>query len=112
MRSVIFTEGCAFLSLNGAGWLIDEIAIAQHSKTLACESFQSWKLLVNMENRSAVLLATDGGSAVNVRGEPLYRELYRKTISYTDFPLEEIRLYVCANGYGANGKTILLASEY
>ena len=109
MRAVIFTEGCAFLSLNGASWLVDEIAIAQHAKALIGEQFQSWKLLVNQESRSALLLATDGGAALNARGEPIYRELYRKTIPYTDFPVEEIRLYVCSNG---DGKTIMLASEY
>jgi len=112
MRSVIFTEGCYFLSLNGAGWLVDEIAIAQLEKALMREEFQSWSLLVNTESRSAVLLATNGGAAIDARGEPLYREIYRKTIAYTDFPLKEIRLYVCANGYGLNGKTIMLAREY
>jgi hypothetical protein len=112
MQAVVFTEGCAFLAVNGAGWLIDEIAIAQHEKALMREPFQSWKLSVNPESRSAVLHATDGGAAVNARGEPIYRELYRQAIPYTDFPLEEIRLYVCANGEGANGKTIMLASEY
>src|SRR5512135_3493951 len=78
VRNVIFTEGCAFLSLNGAAWLIDEIAIVQNTKTLIGEGFQSWKLLVDSGSSSAVLTATDGGADVDVEGHTIYKELYRK----------------------------------
>jgi hypothetical protein len=111
-RSVIFTEGCAFLSLNGAGWLIDEIALVQNTKALIGEGFQSWKLLVDCGSSSAVLIATDGGASEDADGHAIYKELYRKQIPFTDFPLKSISLYCCANGETVNGKTIMLPSEY
>ena len=111
-RNVIFTEGCAFLSLNGAGWLIDEIALVQNTKSLIGEGFQSWKLLVDCGSRSAVLVATDGGADEDADGNAIYKKLYRKEISFTDFPLKSISLYCCANGETLNGKTIMLPSEY
>ena len=111
-RNVIFTEGCAFLSLNGAGWLIDEIALVQNTKALIGEGFQSWKLLVDSGSSSAVLIATDGGASEDADGHAIYKELYRKQIPFTDFPLKSISLYCCANGEAPNGRTILLPSEY
>ncbi len=85
VRNVIFTEGCAFLSLNGAGWLIDEIAIVQNTKPFIGEGFQCWKLLVDRDSSTAVLLGNDGGGDVDEDGRTIYKELYRKEIPYTDF---------------------------
>jgi len=112
VRNVIFTEGCAFLCENGAAWLIDEIAIVQNTKALINEEFQSWELKVDPIGRRGVLIATDGGARETADGTPIYWELYRKEILFTDFPLECIKLFCCANGQARNGKTILLTSEY
>ena len=109
-RNVIFTEGCAFLAANGAAWLIDEIALVQNIKSLKDEEFQSWRLMVNRETNSAVLLATDGGAAEDENGAVIYKELYQKEIPFTDFPLETVSLYCCRSG--ESQKTIMLTSEY
>ena len=111
-KDVIYTEGCAYLYQNGAAWLIDAIAFAQSEVALRGEEFQSWTLRVNQDERTATLEATDGGIEISDEGRAIYKKLYFETFPYTDFPLPELRLYVCANGLGENGKTILLASEY
>ncbi len=111
-RNVIYTEGCKFISENGAAWLIDEIALVQNTKGLLSQEFQSWELTVDLESRSGKLLATDGGAMETAHGVAVYWELLRKEIPYTDFPLASIELYCCANGEPQNGKTIMLVSEY
>lgn len=111
-RNVLFTEGCAYLCENGAAWLIDEIALVQNTKGLINQEFQSWELIVDLENKGGKLIATDGGATETAQGVAVYWELFRKEISFTDFPLSNIKLYCCTNGQPQNGKTILLASEY
>jgi hypothetical protein len=86
-RSDFFcTDGVEYLaSVAQAFWLID--AVASHVfYTAKREPFQVWKLTV--ENKKAVLVCTDGDKG---DGE---KELVRQEISYTDFPLSEIRFYV------------------
>ncbi len=77
-----------------ARWLIDDIALAQRfDKLLAAEDFQSWKLKVNAD-RTGTLTCEDGDGGV----------LLTRAIRYTDFPLEEITLYLI-------NKTHLTAKE-
>ena len=91
---------------------VDEIAFAQVRPSLMREEFQTWKLIVNPETRSAALDAADGGATFDKNGRPVYKAIYQKRIPYTDFLLEETKLYCCANGDGPNGKTIMLPCEY
>ena len=79
----------------GAYWLVDEIAFAQTVPAVAAEGFQHWKLTVDTAKSNAVLTCDDGNDHV----------VFTKEITFTDFPLDEIRFYFTDN-------TILLPSEY
>jgi len=94
-RGFVYTEGVQYLAeKGGAYWLIDKIFSLQLLPDLKAGGFQCWTLKVS-KDRTATLACTDGD----------YRKLYREEISYTDFPLPEIRLY-CTD------RTLLLPSEY
>jgi hypothetical protein len=95
-RSVLFTDGAKYVAdQGGAYWLLDIIAIAQqHDKRISDEEFQVWKLLVRAD-RSATVLCDDGNGNV----------VYTQEIPFTDFPLDEVKLYFANN-------VIHLPSEY
>ncbi|HTV34017.1 MAG TPA: hypothetical protein VME69_13110 [Methylocella sp.] len=95
-RNVVFTDGAKYVAdRGGAYWLLDAIAIAQHrERDVAFEEFQVWRLKVNAD-RSASLTCDDGNGNI----------VYTQNIPFTDFPLDEIKLYFTDN-------TILLPSEY
>ena len=94
-QRILYTEGVRFLATHAqAFWLIDLIATWCAASALRGEGFILWKLIVN-EDRSAVAIAEDGNG----------RDLTRQDIPFTDFPLDEIRLYLTDG-------TLLLASEY
>ena len=95
-RAVLFTDGAKFLAdRGGAYWLLDIIAIAQqHDARVSGEEFQVWNLKVHSD-RSATVFCDDGN------GNPVYTQ----EIPFTDFPLEEVKLYFANN-------VIHLPSEY
>jgi len=95
-RKVVYTEGVQYVAENGgAYWLLDEIALIQpYDKKVADEPFQVWKLSVRAD-RTATLACDDGNGVI----------VFTKELEYTDFPLNEIKLYFTDN-------TILLPSEY
>ena len=95
-RSVLYTDGAQFLAeRGGAYWLLDIIAIAQqHEPRVAQEEFQVWKLLVRAD-RSATILCDDGND----------NSVFTQEIPFTDFPLDEVKLYFANN-------IIHLPSEY
>jgi hypothetical protein len=95
-RNVLFTDGAKYVAdEGGAYWLLDAIAIAQsYEKRVSGEGFQVWKLKVNTD-RTASLVCDDGNDNI----------VYAQHIEFTDFPLDEIKLYFTDN-------TILLPSEY
>jgi hypothetical protein len=96
VRKVVYTDGAKYVAdSGGAYWLIDEIAFGQSLPAIAPEEFQVWKLSVNLAENTAVLTCDDGNDRV----------VFTKQIEYTDFPLDEIRLYFTDN-------TILLPGEY
>lgn len=100
-RNVTYTDGARHVAVAGeAYWLLDEIALSQSHPKLKGEEFQVWKLTLNA-NGGATLAADDGDGHV----------LQTKRIEFTDFPLQEIKLYVCAGGPG-NTTVIMLPSEY
>ncbi len=88
LTSVLYTDGVKFLADKaGAYWLIDEIAFAQLA--LYKHPFQVWKLA------GTTITVTDGN-------ETTIRPA--KNLTFTDFPLDEIILWV--------DSFILLPSEY
>ncbi|GAB0120057.1 DUF6876 family protein [Acidisoma sp. 7E03] len=94
-QRLIYTEGVRFLAEHGSAyWLIDLVASWCAESALRGEGFITWKLLVN-DDRSAVAIAEDGNG----------RELTRQAIPWTDFPLDEVQLYLIDG-------TLLLPSEY
>lgn len=96
VRSMLYTDGAKYLAdTGGAHWLLDEIALSnQYEIKVTAEPFQLWKLEV-YSDRQATLSCEDGNG----------REVFSKTIEFTDFPLEEIQLYCTDN-------VIMLPSEY
>jgi hypothetical protein len=95
-RDVLFTDGAKYLAdEGGAYWLLDTIALAQRfENNVAAEEFQVWKLQVNADH-TASLVCDDGNDNI----------VYTQHIEFTDFLLDEIKLYFTDN-------TILLPSEY
>lgn len=88
---VVFTEGVQYLAeRGGAYWLID--AIASYNRQ---EPFQIWELKKHQDNTATLTMREDTGRPTKVRQE----------ISYTDFPLEGIKLYLIDG-------VLLLPSEY
>lgn len=112
IRNVLYTEGVQYLAEHAqAYWLLDKIAIMQMEPHIRAEEFQVWKLslgiivrpdaLMDTDN-TATLTCTDGGKSEN---GGVSRLLHSEHISFTDFPLDEIELWV-------EGNVILLPSEH
>jgi hypothetical protein len=97
-RQYCYTEGVQYLGANGASWLVTDIFGFQNQPQIRAyaqeESFQLWTLNVNAD-QTATLVCEDGNKRV------LFVHDYR----YTDFPLPELKLYLCDN-------ILLLPSEY
>lgn len=90
----VITDGVLMLAeANDCFWLLDVIAGHQSNRKLD-KDFQVWKLIVDTENDSAVVQGYNDTTLV-----------ITQEIPYTDFPLEELKLYLM------NG-VILLPSEY
>lgn len=88
---------------HGAFWLMD--AIASHQPKLQkhprFQEAQFWKLSVKPDKSAVLECVEDTGCAPAVTQE----------IGYTDFDLDELRLYCMPAGDGVH-YTILLPSEY
>lgn len=93
--SITYTYGAQYVAeAGGAYWLLDAIVSHQHDARVRAQEFQVWILKV-AEERSAVLACEDGdGNCVT-----------SQAISFTDFPLPEITLWLQNN-------VIFLPSEY
>lgn len=98
VRRVLYTEGVQFLAERaGAYWLLDKIACLQLHPRLRRMAFQAWNLKVT--EGVAMLVCEDGNE------HPIYAE----HITFTDFPLDEIELWVEAD---EAQRVILLPSEH
>lgn len=87
-----WTDGVKYLVENGeCYWLLD--AIASWQKKLDSSQIQFWMLIVNPDNSAVLTCERDD--------EPVITQ----QIPFTDFPLEEITLYLCDG-------VLLLPSEY
>lgn len=90
----LVTEGIMFLAEKANSyWLLDLVISHQTNPILKNEEFQVWKLFrVGDEWRAT---ADDGNDNI----------LVSQDIAFSDFPLDEIKLYFTNN-------TLLLPSEY
>ena len=94
----VCTDGCIELAEAAeCYWLLDAIVSHQTNRKLD-RQFQIWTLTVEerKDGTRRALLAGNNDTDVPV---------VRQKISYTDFPLESVKLYLC-------GHTLLLPSEY
>ena len=102
-RHFLFTDGIKTMADKGeAYWLIDAIFSHQSNPKLRTERlqyFQLWQLKVNAD-KTAVLTC---------RGDSSEPVLVEQKIEFTDFPLDEIKLY--AEGDGEH-LILLLPSEH
>jgi hypothetical protein len=90
-----YTEGVKYLAdTAGAYWLIDLVASWCAHQKLRGEEFVAWKLTVRRDH-TATVTADDGNDHV----------LITQDIPFTDFPLEEVTLYLIDG-------VLLLPSEY
>lgn len=90
----VITDGILMLAeATGCYWFLDVIGSYQSNRKLD-QSFQVWKLIVNTKNDSAI-----------VQGYNDTTLIITQEIPYTDFPLEELKLYLMDG-------VILLPSEY
>jgi hypothetical protein len=95
VRHVLYTDGVRYLAEKAnAYWLVDAIASVQLESKVRYEEFQVWNLQ-RMAGNQAVLIGEDGNG----------NEIYRQDIPFTDFPLDEIKLYFTNN-------VLMLPSEY
>ena len=95
-RDITYTDGVKYLAEKaGAYWLIDLIfSVYACEENVRKEEFLLWTLTVN-ENKSAIVTCDNGSGTV----------LYTQEIEYSDFPLEEIKLYLTDG-------VLLLTKEY
>ncbi len=94
-RRFTYTEGVRYLAEEAqAYWLIDLVASWCPHPSLRREAFIVWKLQVRPDH-SAIATADDGNGRV----------LATQEIPLSDFPLDEITLYLTDN-------VLLLTSEY
>ncbi len=88
---ISFTDGVHYVAEKaGAYWLIDAIASWQRK-----EEFQIWELHKHEGNKATLTMKED-------TDEPI---LVQQEYSYTDFPLDSIKLYLV-------GGVLMLPSEY
>jgi hypothetical protein len=110
MRNLVATDGVAWLTKNAnCYWLTDIIASYQPSirkyamvrpNVSPLLEMQVWKLTKNKTTKGAKIICTDGNSEVPV---------YSQRIPYTDFPLDEITIWVEA---GDQCMVMLLPTEH
>lgn len=94
----VMTDGVKYLADNaGAYWLVE--AIASHHHKCRGESFQVWELH-KTKTGSAMLTCTGWGDV----------KIATQRIPFTDFPLDEIKLYCAQETHGC--WVIMLPSEY
>lgn len=93
--NIILTDGAMWLAQEAeCFWLFDMIGSLQFTNCKD-EPFIVCRLRVNIDKKTGVFTADDGDDNI----------LYNQSIPFTDFPLEEMKLYLC------NG-VCMLPSEY
>ena len=101
LRRMCMTEGITWLADHvGAYWLTDLVASYQHEPHVSAEHFQVWRLSVDVSTRAAAIMMTNGNSST---------PLVQQQIDYTDFPLDDITLWLIVQG---DYLILMLPSEY
>lgn len=96
-RKHLLTDGTKYLAKNvECFWMMD--AIASHLSEIGTSDWFV-QIMVTVQNSRATMIYDDGNG----------KEHARQEIPYTDFPLEQIRLYACWDG---EHWVIMLPSEY
>lgn len=107
-RAVLYTEGVAYVAEHGdAYWLIDAIASHLVSRAFNAAAVKDerigllhfWKLAVRGDHGAVLTAEADAGEPPFIRQE----------IPFTDFPLDEIRIWA---GNDGQHWTLILPSEY
>jgi hypothetical protein len=99
-RSLVLTDGAKYLAEKAeCYWLMDIIGSILPLISIKSGGFCGATIAKIKGTSGAVFTADDGNGNV----------FYTQKIPYTDFPLDEYKLYVCDNG---NVWVILLPSEY
>jgi hypothetical protein len=96
---ILYTDGVKYLADEGeAYWLIDAIASCQFSPTVKndpmLQEIQFWNLQVKPDNSAVLTCERDEDDIALTQDIP-----------YTDFPLENVRLYLA-------NRVLMLPSEY
>ncbi|WP_017654843.1 DUF6876 family protein [Fortiea contorta] len=99
-KKLLYTEGIQFVAEEAqAYWLIDAIASYQTNELLSkhpeLKEFQLWQLEVNTDKTAVLTCGVDSDCHPDVV----------QNIEFTDFPLQQIKLYVCQT-------VLMLPSEY
>ena len=99
LGGMLNTEGVQYLAEHAnCYWLLDLVAAhSKHDNWRAVEEFVLVKLAV--KNNTGIVVFDNGNGEI----------LGEQKIEYTDFPLAEIKLYLCWNG---SDYTFMLPSEY
>lgn len=100
LTHLVCTDGAKYLAEEaGAYWLLDAIASHQNAPALKdsprLQELQIWILTVNAKKSCRLTCAEDSDIAPVVVQD----------IEFTDFPMKEVKLYVC-------NSVVLLPSEY
>lgn len=101
---ILVTDGVRFLAQEAkCYWLIDEIGANTQNLDKVEERFAVVKLKLNADKDQGVLRITNGNSGKEEV------EYLNQLISYTDFPIDEIELYLQK---GEQSWVLMLTSEY
>jgi len=97
-KNLFLTDGAKYLAdAAQCYWLMD--IIGSYQRTLKTNPFQTW----TFDKASGLVKATNGNSGPE-------NILATQFIKYTDFPLDEIKLFIVDNGDG--NVIVMLPSEY
>lgn len=85
---MLLTDGTRYLAQNcKCYWLLDTIASMQYDARIygneRLQEFQCWRLVVNRDRTAVLTCEWDSDQIV-----------YRTELDYTDFPLQEVRIWV------------------
>lgn len=91
------TDGVKYLAeIGGAFWFLDIICSYQANKNIKAKHFQVWMLKVDLEKKTGI---------VTMKEDTGMPDLVTQNLEYTDFPLDEITLWLIDG-------ILILPSEY
>ena len=102
VSGVLYTDGAQYVAeQGGAYWFLDEIAFNQSVPWIKALDFQWWTLTVRPDRTGTVTCGNGNG-----------KQVFKRELDYTDFPLDEIVLFCILDGTGKETvRVICLPSE-